>query len=163
MLKFKRFRTVFLWIAALAFCTSCAAQKAKVFSKAGMSITLTEAFTESKYYNLTAYYESEDNTVSVIKEEFSVLENAGISTSLSLAEYAKTFLTDNQIEAEVKTEDGLTYFTFEKTIEDVAYTYYAVAFKSSDSYWLFQFTCEKEAYSKYSNDFVKWAQSVQFE
>lgn len=146
---------------ALLFCSACA-PKEKIFTKSGMSITLTDAFTEGKFYSMTAYYESEDNTVSAIREPFSVLEENGVSTDLTLEEYAKTFIEDNEIGSEVFTEDGLTYFTYEKTIDDVCYLYFETVFRSEDSYWLFQFTCPKDAYGEMKTEFVKWAKSVRF-
>ena len=77
-----------LLLCMLLLSASCSA-KAKEFSKDGMHITLTDAFSEGKYYDMTAYYdwEEEDVTVSAMKEEFSVLEENGESTALSLEEF----------------------------------------------------------------------------
>lgn len=166
MRRFKRILSCgILCLAVLLLFSSCSAPEAKEFSKSGMHITLTDAFREGKYYNMTAYYdwEEEDVVVSAIKEEFAVLEGAGESASLSLEEYAKGFLEDNQITADVKTENGLTYFTFEKTPYDVVYVYYAFAYKSSDAYWLFQFVCQKENQGAYAERFMEWAASVRFD
>ena len=149
-------------LACLLICASCSA-KEKVFSKGGMSITLTDAFQEGKYYGLTAYYESEDNTVSAMREDFSVLQEAGVSTELTLEEYAQTFLEENKLTAEIKTEDGITYFTYEKNIDDIDYLYFESVYRTDSSYWLFQFVCEKKSYSKFSGLFLQWAKSIRFD
>ena len=154
-----------LAVITVAFC-SCS-PKATVFSKDGMEITLTEEFTEGKYYDMTAYYDSENATVSAFKEEFTLLEENGESSDMTLNEYAEILMKSGEVNAEVKTEDGLTYFEYEKTIDyevySVTYIYYSVVYKSSDSFWLFQFACEKELYSEYSEQFEIWAKSVNFE
>lgn len=144
--------------------TSCSDPGEKTFSKAGMSITLTDEFYENEYYNLTAHYEmkDEDVTVSATKEEFSAIEAAG-DTIDSREDYAKLIMEDNEIEAELKTsESGKMYFTFTKTPYDTEYVYYAFIFETDDSYWLFQFGCESAAEPDYRDLFMKWADSVSF-
>ena len=96
-----------LLLCMLLLSASCSA-KAKEFSKDGMHITLTDAFSEGKYYDMTAYYdwEEEDVTVSAMKEEFSVLEENGESTALSLEEYAEVLMEASELTAEVRTENG---------------------------------------------------------
>ncbi len=164
MRSFKRLFCLFC-ILTLCFGGACSAPKAKEFSKSGMYITLTDAFAEGKYFNMTAYYEWEDEdvTVSAIKEDFSLLEEEGASASLSLEEYAKTLLKASELSAEIKTEGGLTYFTFEKTPYETTYLYYAVVFRAEDAYWLFQFACPKESAAEYTPQFLEWARSVRFE
>ena len=48
-----------LLLCMLLLSASCSA-KAKEFSKDGMHITLTDAFSEGKYYDMTAYYDWEE-------------------------------------------------------------------------------------------------------
>ena len=153
-----------LLLCMLLLSASCSA-KAKEFSKDGMHITLTDAFSEGKYYDMTAYYdwEEEDVTVSAMKEEFSVLEENGESTALSLEEYAEVLMEASELTAEVQTENGLTYFTFEKTPYDVTYLYYAMVFRTDDAYWLFQFVCPKEKQETYEAQFMEWAGSIRLD
>ena len=148
-----------------SFCISCSAPKEKEFAASGMRITLTDAFKEGKYYNMTAYYdwEEEDVTVSATKEAFSLLEDEGESTTQSLDEYAKALMKASELTAEVKNENGLTYFNFEKTPNDVTYIYYAIVFRTDDAYWLFQFTCPKDSENKYAGQIMEWAQSIRFD
>ena len=69
----------------------------------------------------------------------------------------------SELTAEVRTENGLTYFTFEKTPYDVTYLYYAVVFRTDDAYWLFQFVCPKEKQETYEAQFMEWAGSIRFD
>lgn len=155
---------VILAAAAMLFC-SCSPKKV-TFYKDGMSITLTDEFTEGKYYDMTAYYDSENATVSAFKEEFSLLEEKGESSDMSLHEYAELLMKSAEIDAEIENKDGLTYFIYEKTIDfelyKIKYVYFSVIYKSSDAFWLFQFACEKDLYEDCCKEFVKWAQSVKF-
>ena len=135
--------------------------KEKVFSKAGMEITLTEDFYEKDMAAYTAYYESKTSIVLSIKEEFTIFENAGISTDISLREYAEMVLTNNvKNNIEVTEKDGLTFFEFDKTANGKDFTYFAVVFRGDDAYWLFQFACETKNYDKLSKDFIAYAKSV---
>ena len=140
----------------------------KVFSKDGMSITLTENFVENEYYGFTAYYDTEDAQVYVMKESFSLLKENDQPTNISTKAYAEIMLKTQELDAEVFEKDGLTYFYYEKDVLGysdvyVRNSYYAVAYKTDDAFWLFQFACEKSLYDEYEEKFVEWAKSVEFD
>ena len=61
----------------------------KEFSKAGMSITLTSDFAETEVVTQTATYQSKDSVVMALKEEFTLFEELGISSDMTLGEYAE--------------------------------------------------------------------------
>lgn len=52
-------------------------------------------------------------------------------------------------------EDGLVYFTYEKSNNGKDYKYYATVFKGTDAYWLIQFACEVDDFDKFLPDFQK--------
>lgn len=140
----------------------------KVFSKDGMSITLTEDFVENEYYGFNAYYDTEEAQVYVMKESFSLLKENNQPTNISTKEYAKIMMETQNLNADIVEEEGLTYFYYEKDVlgyaeEYVKNSYYAVAFKTDDAFWLFQFACEKNLFSEYEEKFIKWAKSVDFD
>lgn len=140
----------------------------KVFSKDGMSITLTEDFVENEYYGFNAYYDTEEAQVYVMKESFSLLKENDQPTNISAKEYAEIMMKTQNIDSDVLEKDGLTYFYYEKDVlgyaeEYVKNSYYAVAFKTNDAFWLFQFACEKSLYNKYEEKFVEWAKSIEFD
>ena len=132
----------------------------KDFSKAGMTITLTDKFIEKDVAAYTSYYESETTIVTILKEEFTLFEEAEVPTDISLKEYADFVAQNNNTTWTVKEKDGLTYVEFDKNANGKTASYFAVFLRSDDAYWLVQFGCEKKNYDKNMNDFIKWAKSI---
>ena len=106
----KRNLIVLLLCAVLLLTCGCSA-KAKTFTASGMTIELTEDFTEKDMLGFTAVYQSEDVFVFALKEEFDILGD-----EMNVDEYAELVLEANQMDAEVKHDNGHTYFTFDKTV-----------------------------------------------
>lgn len=131
----------------------------KTFTKAGMSITLTSDFTESKQVPFTSYYMSEDALVFTLKEEFTLLE--GFS-DYTLNEYCQLVIDNGQKAATIQTEDGLTYFVFDNSANGNDYSYFCTVYKATDAFWLVQFACLKEDYDKFADKFKEWAKTVSF-
>ena len=102
-----------------------------------MSITLTDEFTEKDLVSATVYFESMDAIVTGLKEEFSTLEAAGLTKDSTVEDYAKAVTTNNQKDSKIKTEDGLTYFTYTSDVNGKTYFYIATMYKSNDAFWLF--------------------------
>ncbi len=133
--------------------------KDKTFEKEGMQITLTTAFTEKEYISQTAYYESKNALVTVLKEDF-----ATIGSSYTLAEYTNLVLRANRFSSETYQREGQVYmyFTYEKSVSGNNYFYLATTHKGPDAYWLIQFACFSSKKDKYTETFYKWADSVTF-
>lgn len=134
---------------------------AKDFSKSGATITLTEQFTEKDLISQTAYYESRKAIVTMLKEEYSMFRNTEYE-DMTLTQYAKLVIQVNGLSGKVSEENGLTYFTYEKSTNGKDFKYYATVFKGPDAYWLIQFACETENFTEYQPEFQKWAKSVTF-
>lgn len=167
-MKIKAKLAIILTILFVTVCvfSACSDSEDKVFSKAGMSITLTDEFYENDYYNITAHYEmaDEDVTVAATKEEISMMIAAGDEVPESVEEYASLIMEDNDIDADVlTTDDGIVYFVFKRTPYDIEYVYYAAVFETYNAFWLFQFGCEAEAENAYKDRFMTWMRSIQFE
>lgn len=169
MCKLKKFSVcIFIVIFSMSFFGCNSKIKEKVFSKDGISITLTEEFEEKEYYDFNAYYDTEDAQVYIMKESFELLKENDQPTDISLVEYAEIMMETQNLNSKVEEKDGLTSFYYEKSFLDydkntVDYLYFAVVFKSDDAYWLLQFACEKNLYGEYEEKFVKWAKSVEFD
>ena len=163
MIKIKKICLVVLCVFLLTGFCSCgflAKAKDKDFSKAGMTITLTDQFTEQENVSQTVYYVSLTSIVTGLKEETKIFEDAGYG-SLTLKEYAELVIKGNSLNSQVSEKDGLTYFTYEKSVSGKDYKYYATVFKGADAFWLIQFGCEQKNFDKYQPDYVKWAKTVQ--
>ena len=132
----------------------------KEFSKAGMSITLTSDFAETEVVTQTATYQSKDSVVMALKEEFTLFEELGISSDMTLGEYAELIFQTNAITSTVEEKEGLTCFRYQKEINGKEMTYFAVVEKGSDAYWLFQFSCESKNYEKLEKSFIEWAKTI---
>lgn len=139
-------------------------QKPRDFKAPGMTITLTENFMKKSYESLTAYYESPDSIVTVLKEEYDLFLLAGIEPETYTAfDYAEYINTNNMLGASVVTENGVTSMTYQKEVGGDNFTYFATVFKTSDAFWLIQFATFTENFDKLKPDFIKYAQSVKFE
>ncbi len=142
---------------------SCA-PKPKEFTKEGMTITLTNSFWEKAMDGFTACYDSRKDAVFVLKEAFSMLEGA---EELTLDEYAELVRKNNASKSpsEIKKEDGLTImeYTFLNESNNTTYGYFLTMFKTSDAFWLVQFTCDESDYDTHRASFIEWAKSIKFD
>lgn len=134
----------------------------KEFSKAGMTITLTNGFIEKEIVSQTAYYESTTSIVTVLKESFS--SASGLS-SYTLEQYTNAVLKANNLNAQITKYDDKEYysFTYDKELNGKDYYYFATTFKGPDAFWLIQFACTTSNKDKFQDKFIKWADSVTFE
>lgn len=136
--------------------------RAKTFSSDGMTITLTEDFKETKMEPYTVVYESKDAAVFVLREPFSL--TSGFENN-SLKDYADLVIRANNLgSAEVKTEDGLTYFVYQFTNPETkdVYHYFSYVYKTDDAFWMIQFTTLDKNAKAYAKQTKEWAKSVTF-
>ncbi len=132
----------------------------KAFSADGMRITLTEDFTSASVDGYTACYDSQDVAILVIKENFSLLDGL---EEYSLDQYGNSVLQRNQLSsAELKHDNGLTYFEYDYVIQNDTYYYFSVVYKADDAFWFMQFVTLKDNAERYSDKLIQWAKSVQF-
>lgn len=158
-------KILYLLLLIVVAVTGCALlePEEKTFTDKGMSITLTDDFTEKDLVSTTVYFESMDAVVTGLKEEFSTLEEAGLTKDSTVEDYAKVVAYNNKKEDEIKTEDGLTYFTYTSDVNGKTYFYIASMYKSNDAFWLFNFACDSSDQEQFENTFKTWAKSVKFE
>lgn len=150
-----------LAIIMIAFIGCSTPAKAKTFEKAGMSIELTNEFTEKEMVQFTACYMSSTVIVTVLKEEFSLAQGF---ENYTLMQYAGLVIRNNQIDvtAQMSEDDKYAYFRYDKTVTGKDFTYWATCFKSDDAFWLIQFACETKNYEEMAATFEKYADSVTF-
>lgn len=137
--------------------------QSKTFSDSGMHITLTDAFTPTQAAGRTACYESAQVAVFALKEEFTMM--TGLE-NYTLQQYGEAVVQSNELPStSLKSENGLLYFEYDYTNPDTlqVYTFVSYVYKAPDSFWLIQFTTEKEDASSYRAQITEWAQSVSFD
>lgn len=160
-MKKKTVAIILVLCALLVTLTACFGEKDKEFSKAGMTITLTNKFTEKEIVSQTAYYESLYTIVTCLKEDFSAFD---YGSGLALDDYTSMVLENNNldVETEFNQEHNYWYFSYERTVSGKQFYYFATTFKSNDAFWLIQFACDASNKDKYQACFEKWAGTVTF-
>ena len=134
----------------------------KEFSSSGMSITLTDEFSEADIADYTVTYDSRNIAVFALKEEFSLVEGL---QDYTLEEYGDLIIQSNGLSSKVKNYDGLTGFEREYTNPDTldTYKYFAFIYKSNDAFWMIQFATLKENADEYRATIVEWAKTASFD
>lgn len=135
----------------------------KDFTVDNMTITLTEAFDEEEYGDFDQCYESRDVAVFVLKEPFSLMDGL---KDYTLTQYGNLVVQGNDLDKDaLKTENGITYFSYtaEGSNSDTTYYYFAAVYKGPDAFWLIQFAVDQNKIADYQDEFFQWAASVTFE
>jgi hypothetical protein len=130
------------------------------FSKAGLTITLTQDFHEKDVVSQTATYASSKYIVLTLKEEFKILEQSNISTDISLKEYAEDIIANNSLDATVEGNESRPYFIYSRQASGKDITYLATVFKGSDAFWIVTFACDSKNFASSQAQFMKWADTV---
>ena len=137
----------------------------KVFSKSGLSISLTRDFKEKEVLEYTAYYSSEKMMVLTLKVEFDGFDtnkwNPYESACYDYAEkISKEYKSLYPSTTEIITNEELIYFTFDFEQSGKTYKYLLATYKADDAYWQVSFGCEKRNYNALQKDMISYAQSV---
>ena len=131
--------------------------KEKDFSKAGLTITLTEEFTEQEIVTQTAYYLSQKAIVTTLKESDEVLKDFNVK------KYAEAICEIYKLDSTVTVQEGYAEFSYEKELSGKDYHYYARCYKNGNDFWLVQFACETKNIEEFKPKFDKWASSIKFD
>ena len=155
-----------LLLALSALLSSCNLMplQEKEFSKAGMTIKLTTAFSEREQVSYTASYISQHVMVMALKEEFSIFGLNNEGEQLTLAEYADMVVEANKKDGLVFTsQDGITSASYTSTVNGDDYTYFLTVYKASDAFWLIQYATKSDKFEEWKDDIVNYAKSVRFD
>lgn len=159
----KKFLALCLSAILLVSLLGCSgSSKEKTFSKDGFEITLTGAFKETTLENYFVGYDSQNVAVIVLKEDFTLFDNAA---DITVNDYAKLVKANNAARnpSAIKTSDGIPSFeyTFKNVQEDTVYHYYATFFKGTDAFWMIQFASKDSEYAEQKENFENWAKTIQ--
>lgn len=139
----------------------------KVFSKSGLSISLTKDFKEKDVLDFTAYYTSEKVMVLTLKVEFDGFDtNKWNPYEHSCFEYAEKISKEYKeiypSTTEASVNEDLIYFTFDFEQNGKNYKYLLATYKANDAYWQVSFGCEKRNFETLQKDIIRYANSVSF-
>lgn len=159
-------KKVFVSLLAIVVCMTLGgcffAKNDKTYESHGLSITMPEGYTEKSIVSQTVYLEGTETIFTALKEDLSSLAQIGIDKNTSLKDYAKAVVENNKADYEIKEEDGLTYFEYEKQVSGKDYYYLTCVLKSEDAFWLVNFASETSNKNKYQPLFKKWAKTIKF-
>ena len=146
-------------LVSLFGCAGSSAEKA--FSKDGFEITLTGAFKETTMEGYFVCYDSKNAAVFVVKEDFTLFDNAADMTANDYAKLVKT-ANASRNPSSIKTSGGIPSFeyTFENTQENTTYHYYTTFFKGNDAFWMVQFASKDSEYAEQKENFENWVKTV---
>ena len=133
----------------------------KFVDESGVVITLTDTF-EKMYNETTTFtYGTNDAVVFGDKTEFSAVEGL---EDYTLKEYGELLIEHNEWDAEVKKENGITYYLYDVYVEnqDANFFYFAALYKTEDAFWTITFAIDEAQYEEYEPLFFEWAKSVAF-
>lgn len=135
----------------------------KVFIDEGLYIVLDDSFTKTNAEDFTLFYVSDDSAVIALREDFEATPQL---KGLSLDEYAHLVIDVNNLtDSEVKTtDDGLVYYEYDSLISETneKYKYYSFVYKSTDCFWLVQFSSLFENSESQKEQIFEWARTVKF-
>ena len=149
-----------LFIIVILYLFPGCSERMNTFEKNGMSITLTNDYQEKPKENITAYYESSKAAVIAEKDDFASINDSGMSSDISSAEYAELIIESSGLDTPVLEENGLTYFEYSIDTDFGSFKYLASIYKSSDAFWLIQFSCQTDIYDSMRSEFFAFAHSV---
>ena len=130
----------------------------KDFSKAGMTITLTDEFTEQELVTHTAYYVSQKAIVVILKENDSRLNQYDVEEYAELVCQAYDFDSNT-----IKVKNDYAELTYEKELNGKEYYYYYRCYKNGNDFWSIQFACETKNTEEFQPIFEKWANTTRFD
>ena len=161
MKKLVSFILLFTFIFTLGGC-AVKDTKEKVFTKNEFSITLNEAYIESEYEGYYACFDSATVAVFVVKEGFDIMEGFSDYTIEQYANIVMYNCSDKLPSFHQK--DGISYieYSFKNTEVNKTYKYLTALYKSSDAFYMVQFTCEDKDYIEYKDYFIERAKTVKF-
>lgn len=164
--KYMSLAMVFMFCSAamITFAACGTPAEPKTFESGnGLSITLTTEFTQNT--NSQFALEASSNTAffAATKDEFSIFPQLDLDPDMmTLDDYAQLCITANGLQSTVNhnTELGITYFVYDKTIQNNHFFYYATVQKGTDAFWLNQFGCFYSARNNMTSKFETWASSI---
>ncbi len=137
-----------------------------IFHHGEMSISLNQDFGEYDFseYGYDTAFISDDVSIYVLKEDFSLFEGYEVET---LEDYADVVITANReyMPSKVQSLDGIPYFTsmYYNEEYDETYRYVTFLYESDSAYWTIEFTTLSEDFAEYEEQINNWAKSVSFD
>ncbi len=162
MKKVIKYLSVFLILVLVTGC-SLLETKTKEYSLNGVHITMEDGMKEEKDEDYTVFLSNDNYIFSALKESITILSSVGLDENSTVLDYTKLVLKANDFNKTPIEKDGLTYYTYDSTVEGTKFFYSTFTYKTEDAFWLVNFACLYKDKSKYESKFIKWAKTIQFD
>lgn len=134
----------------------------KDFRCGDLEIELNDGFEEKTSEKHDGYYLSKTMGVYVDEWKFDDFDDAEAAAEMTEQEFAEKIVELGEYRAKVKREKGLITFSYEEELGGNDYTFYSVAIKSDEAFWLVTFFTRSEAFEDQLDTIRDYAWSVEF-
>ena len=134
----------------------------KDFRCGDLEIELTDGFEKKTSSKHKGYYLSKTMGVYIDEYRFRDFDDREAAAEMDEDDFAERLVELGEYDAEVKLDKGLTSFVYEEELGGQDYTFYAVAYKSDDAFWLVTFFTRSESFEEMKNTIRDYAWSVEF-
>lgn len=141
----------------------------KFTSDNGYEITLDSTFYESytDIENSDLYLESLNVVVSVVREDFEIVSDAGYNPYAMTADQYASMLIDELYYSGISVnyyddnyDENIEIFDYVYYSDYETYYYYTIVNKGTDAFWTTQFICENDNKIDYLEDIAKWSNTI---
>lgn len=134
----------------------------KDFICGDLEIELTDGFEKKTSTKHKGYYLSKTMGIYIDEYQFDDFEDEEAAEAMEKDEFAEKLVELGEYGTEVELDKGLTSFTYEEELGGEDYTFYAVAYKSDDAFWLVTFFTRSESFEELKSTIRDYAWSVEF-
>lgn len=129
----------------------------KIFSAAGMSVTLTDEFNEGEMEGFTAMWSSSEAAFIVLEEPYDTLTEVMDDPAATTVEtYLRLLMEHNGDGGELEVVEGLPRYHYDWE----GYRYYVYAYKGNNAFWMVQIVVDLDVVDEYEDEVSRWARSV---
>lgn len=134
----------------------------KVFRCGDLEIELNDGFEKKSSANHDGYFLSKTMGVYVDEWQFDEFDDAEAAAEMTEQEFAEKVVELGKYRANVKRDKGLIAFSYDEELGGNEYTFYSVAIKSDEAFWLVTFFTRSEAFEDQMEVIRDYAWTVEF-
>ncbi len=167
--RFLLLSILLLTIILMSGCFGGEVKDEKFTSVHGYEITLNSTFYESytDIENSDLYLESLNVVVSVVREDFGAVSDAGYNPYVMTTDQYASMLIDTLYDRGILVnyyndnyDENIEIFDYTYYAEGETFYYYTIVNKGTDAFWTTQFICINDDKIDYLEDIAKWSNTI---
>ena len=167
--RFLLLSILLLTIILMSGCFGGEVKDEKFISVNGYEITLNSTFYESytDIENSDLYLESLNVVVSVVREDFGAVSDAGYNPYVMTTDQYASMLIDTLYDRGILVnyyddnyDENIEIFDYTYYAEGETFYYYTIVNKGTDAFWTTQFICINDDKIDYLEDIAKWSNTI---